>query len=213
MTRQPHERPGEAPVERARRERRDARHLDGAVERLVVVAEALVVRAVARLVDVEERDDEPGPLVVAADAARRLDVLGVRLRLTEHDHQPEPRDVEADRDHVRRDGAVDALLDVVEANPQPPPRLGHLVGGHARGQLHDLREVLAVLEEPALFADPLAAAVGLDRVLNLFLEDPPRPAQLAQAVEVAEHRHVRVGGVLVVLVAARVAVGSARRRP
>ena len=58
---EPHQRPGEAAVERARRERRDARHLDRAVEGLVVVPEALVVRAVARLVDVEERHDEPGP--------------------------------------------------------------------------------------------------------------------------------------------------------
>ena len=122
----------------------------------MVVPEALVVGAVPRLVDVEQRHDEPRPLVVATDAARGLDVLGVRLRLAEHDHQPEPRDVEADRDHVGRDRAVHALLDVVEAQRQPPPRLGHLVGGHARGQLHDLRERLAVLEEPALLADALA---------------------------------------------------------
>ena len=128
MTRQRYERPGEAAVERARREWRDARHLDGAVEGLVVVPEAFVVGTVARLVDVEERHDKPRPLVVSADAARGLDVLGVRLRLAEDDHQPEPRDVEADRDHVRRDGAVHALLDVVEADtrgagaPRPPCR-------------------------------------------------------------------------------------------
>ena len=95
----------------------------------MVVPEALVVGAVARLVDVEERHDEPRPLVVAADAARGLDVLGVRLGLAEDDHQPEPRDVEADRDHVRGDGAVHTLLDLVEAALQAPPRLGHLVGG------------------------------------------------------------------------------------
>ncbi len=46
------------PIERPRRERRDARRLDVAVERLVEEAEALVVRAVARAVDVEDRDDQ-----------------------------------------------------------------------------------------------------------------------------------------------------------
>ena len=40
---------------------------------------------------------------------------------------------------------------------EPPARLGDLVGGDARGQLHDLGERLAVLEEPGLLADALAA--------------------------------------------------------
>ena len=174
----------------------------------MVVPEALVVGAVPRLVDIEERDHEPGSLVVATDAARGLDVLGVRLRLTEHDHQPEARDVEAHGDHVRRDRAVDPLLDLVEWRLESAARLGHLVGRNARGEFDHLGEVLAVLEEPSLFADPLAASVGLDRILDLLLEDPARPAQLAQAVEVAEHRHIRVGGVLLVLVPAGVAVGA-----
>ena len=127
----------------------------------MVVPEALVVRAVARLVDVEQRDDEPGSLVVAADAARRLDVLGVRLGLAEHDHQPEPLDVEADRDHVRRDGAVHALRLIMERTLESASRFGHLVGRHARGQLHHLREGLAVPEEPGLLADALARPVAL----------------------------------------------------
>ena len=189
------------------------RHLDGAVEGLVVVPEALVVGAVARLVDVEQRHDEPGPLVVAADAARRLDVLGVRLGLAEHDHQPEPRDVETDRDHVGRDRAVHALLDLVERRLESAPRLGHLVGRHARGQLDHLGEGLAVLKEPGLLADPLARAVALDRVLDLLLENPARAAQLAQAVEVAEHRHVRVGGILRRSCGRRRRGRRARRRP
>ena len=65
------------------------------------MAEALVVRAIARLVDVQERYHQSRSSHVTTDTARSLDVLGVRLGLTEHDHQPEPLDVEANRDHVR----------------------------------------------------------------------------------------------------------------
>ena len=207
------ERPGEAAVERARRERRDARDLDGAVEGLVVVAEALVVRAVARLVDVEERHHQARALVVAADAARRLDVLGVRLRLAEHDHQPEPRDVEADRDHVRGDRAVDALL-LVE-------RRARAAAAPRRPCRSDTREVSSTTSENVLrsWKSPrsspirLRVAVALDRVLDLLLEDPPRAAELAQAVEVAEHRHVRVGRVARRSCARRRRGRRARRRP
>jgi hypothetical protein len=48
----------------------------------MVIAEPFVVGAVARLVDIEERNHEPGLLVVATHAARGLDVLSVCLRLT-----------------------------------------------------------------------------------------------------------------------------------
>jgi hypothetical protein len=98
-------------------ERRHARHLDGPVERRVIRLKALEVRAVARAVNVQQRDHEPRPLVVAADAARGLDVLGSGLRLTENDHQPEARDVESDRDHVRGERHVDVLVRV-EGQPQ-----------------------------------------------------------------------------------------------
>src|SRR5688572_17537607 len=98
MTRETDERARETTIERAGRKRRDARDLDRTVEGLVVVAEALVVRSVPGLVDVQNRDDEPGFGRIAADAARRLDVLRVALGLAEDDHQPEPGDVEPDGD-------------------------------------------------------------------------------------------------------------------
>ena len=164
--------------------------------------------AVTRLVDIEERDDKPRPRVVATHAACGLDVLGVRLRLPKHDHQSKSLDVEAHRDHVCRDGAVHTLRPIMEANPEAPARLGHHIRRHARGELHHLREGLAVLEESAVFAHALADAIGLDGVLHLFLEDPAGPTQFAQAVEVPEHGHVGVGRVLEVLVPARVAVGA-----
>ena len=83
------------------RERRHAGRLDPAVEGLVVGDEALVVRAIPRLVDVEQRHDEARALVVAAHAARRLDVLGASSSAgPQHHHEAEPLDVDADGDHV-----------------------------------------------------------------------------------------------------------------
>src|SRR5437588_5621069 len=127
MARQPHERTSEPPVESPRREWSDARHLDGTVEGLVVVPKALVVGSVAWLMNVKERDDEPRPRVVAPHAASGLDVLGVRFRLTEDDHQPQPGDVESDGDHVCRYGAVDPL-GLVESALQSAPRFSNPVG-------------------------------------------------------------------------------------
>ncbi len=75
----------------------------------MVVAEPLVVRAVAWFAEVQESDDEAGLAGVAADAAGGLDVLGVRLGLAEHHHEAEALDVEADGNHVGGDGAVHAL--------------------------------------------------------------------------------------------------------
>ena len=143
----------------------------------MVVPEPFVVRAVTRLVDIEKRQHQPRLLVVATHAARCLDVLGMGLRLTKDEHQAEPGDVELHRDHVRGNGAVHALLDIVEANPQTSARLSNLVSRDARRELHDLRERPAVLEETAVFADPLAGTVRLDRVLNLFLENSPRSTE------------------------------------
>ena len=74
---------------------------------------SLVVRPVAGLVDVEQRHHQARPLGVAADAAGRLDVLGAGLRLTEHDHQPQPRDVQTHGNHVGGDGHIDPVF-VVE---------------------------------------------------------------------------------------------------
>ncbi len=66
---------GEAAIAGAAGEGGDAGGLDGAVEGVVPGGEALVVGAIAGAVDVEEGDDEARALLVAADAAGRLDVL------------------------------------------------------------------------------------------------------------------------------------------
>ena len=102
--------PAKPAVEGPGREWGDARRLDGAVERLMEDLEPLEVRAVARPVDVEQRDDQAGPVRVASDAAGCLDVLGAGLGLAEHDHQAKPGNVEADRDHVGGDRHVHPVL-------------------------------------------------------------------------------------------------------
>ena len=81
LPRQSHQRACQAPVHGPRREGRDARGLHAAVERLVVGREPLVVRAVPRLVDVQDRHHQARPIRVAAHAAGGLDVLGAGLRL------------------------------------------------------------------------------------------------------------------------------------
>jgi hypothetical protein len=80
-----------------------------------------------------------------------------------------------------------------------------------RRQPDHFGEGLAVLKRAGLLADPLPRAVALQRVLDLLLEDASCAAQLAQGVEVAEDRHVRVCGVVLVLVAAGVAINALGR--
>ena len=96
QTRQGDERPRQAAVQSAWREGRDTGRLHAAVERLMISGEALIVRSVPRLVDIEKGDHEARALVIAADAARSLDVLRGSLRLAVHDHKPQARNVQAD---------------------------------------------------------------------------------------------------------------------
>src|SRR5690606_27920138 len=97
-----HRNPRNPSIDRTRREGRDARGLHSAIEALVPGGEALVVAAIARAVDIEERDDQPRTLVVTTHAAGSLDVLRCGLGLSQHRHETETGDVETDRDHVRR---------------------------------------------------------------------------------------------------------------
>ena len=207
---QPHQNAGEAPVQGAGREGRDAGNLHGAVEGLVVVAEPLVVGAVPGLVCIQQGDHQPRPLIVPPHPAGGLDVLGMGLRLALNHYQPQPGNVQAHGDHVGGDGAIDPLL-LVEGAFQPLPRFGHLVGGDAGGQLQHLGKGAAVPEQAPRFADALALAVLLEGVLHLLLQNAPGAAEFAQAVEVAEHGHVRVGRVVLVLVPAGFPKGPLRR--
>ena len=87
--------------------------------------------------DVEQCNDKPRSIVVAPDTACSLNVFGMRLRLPEHDHQPEPRNIQAHRDHVGRDGAIHSLL-IIELAFQSSSGLRDLVGGDSGRQFQDL---------------------------------------------------------------------------
>ena len=159
------QRPREPSVQGTCRERRYGSGLDRAVEGLVVMAESLVVGTIAWLVDVEERDDEAGLVLVPPHAAGRLDVLGVSLRLSRYHHQPQARDVEADRDHVRGQGAVHSLLHVGEVRLEAPPGRRDPVGRNARGELDGLLEDGATRRaSTGITKPPTLPAVGLEGV-------------------------------------------------
>src|SRR5262249_57823938 len=129
-------------------------------------------------------------------------------RPSDHDHEPKARDVKANRDHVGRDGAVHPLLDLIEWCFEAAPRFRDFVGGNAGSKLDYLGEGLPILKQASRFADPLAGSISLDRILDLFLENPSRSSQLAQAIEIAEHGHVRVSGILLVLVATGIPISA-----
>lgn len=100
---------GQGAIQGARGKGGDAGGFDAAVEGLVIGGEAFVVRAVARAMDVEQGHHQAGAVRVATDAAAGLDVFGAGLGLAENDHQPQPGDVEADRDHVGGQGDIDPV--------------------------------------------------------------------------------------------------------
>ena len=176
----------------------------------MVVTESLVVRAVTRFVDVEQGDHQPRSGVVATDAARGLNIFGGEHGLTDDQHQAEALNVEADRDHVGGQGAVNPVIPAVKGRFEPTAGLGDLVGRHPRGQFEDGAESGAIRKEAADFANPHACPVAFDGVLYLFFQNTPRTAQLTQVVEVAQDGHVRIGGVGFIPITARVEVGSLR---
>lgn len=101
---------GQSAVERPRCERRHARCFNRPIEAHMEPTELFVVRAIARLVDVQQRHDEAMLQRLAPDARRRLDVLRSGLRLALHDHQSEPTDVKTDGNHVGGERNVDGVF-------------------------------------------------------------------------------------------------------
>jgi hypothetical protein len=81
------------------------------------------MRSVTRLVDIENRHHEAGPVCISPNPACRLNVLGAGLSLTEHHHQAKTRDVQANRDHVRRNRYIHTLV-VAEGQSHPLLCLG-----------------------------------------------------------------------------------------
>src|SRR5262245_42572481 len=94
MTSETHKDAGETAIEGARREWRHTGDFNGTVKSLVVVPEAFVMRAVARLVNIQQRDNQAGPRIVTTYAACGLNVFRVRFGLPQDDHQTQPRNIE-----------------------------------------------------------------------------------------------------------------------
>ena len=170
------------------------------------VPEPLVVGAVTGAVHVEQGDDQSGLAVIPPDAAGRLDVFGRGDRLAHDHHQAKARDVEPDRDHVGRDRAVDPARIAVRGF-KPAPGTGDLICRHPAGELDHLVEPVAAGEQAGVASGPDAPSIDRQGALDLFLDDPPGTAELAQAVEVAEDGHVGIGGVVGVPVRPRFKVG------
>jgi hypothetical protein len=189
-----HERPGEPSIERRPREGRDARRLDEPVEALVIRGEALVMRSIARLVHVEAGHDEARPSRLPPHPARRLDVLARRLGLAGDDHQPEPVDIDPDRDHVAREENVDVAF-----APVGPREAGFRFRDPSRGLAArelDRLHLDEPIPEPGMLPGETDGPFVFDRSrpgAHLVLDEPPHSPELSQTVEVPGERHVGIG--------------------
>ena len=81
-----------------------------AVKAFMEIPKALVVRAVAGLVNVQQRKDQTGSLMITPYATGRLDVFCCCLGLAHYHHQPKPGDVQPDRDHIRCERNIDGVF-------------------------------------------------------------------------------------------------------
>ena len=83
----------------------------------------------------------------------------------------------------------------MERQREPALGLGHLSVVTREVSSTTSEAIVRSAKSPRL-ADALAVAVPVSRVFDLVLDDAAAAAQLAQAVEVAEQRHVGVGRVV-----------------
>ena len=108
--------------------------------------------------------------------------------------RPESRDVETDRNHICGDGDVDAAL-VLKGRDKPAFGIRHLGRVHAARQFHRFVVDLPVLKESLRFTNSLAGGIARETVADFVLDQSARAAKLSQAVEIAEQRHVWIGGI------------------
>jgi hypothetical protein len=88
-----------------------------------------------------EGDDQSWPACLSADAGRRLDVLGGVLRLADHEHQPEPGDIDADLQHRGGQHDVDRQPVAVLRRDRLPPLLpgGDVLGDDRAAPRHGVQ--------------------------------------------------------------------------
>ena len=201
----------QGPVERPGGKGRHAGGLHVAVERLVEEPEPLVVRAVARAIDVEDRDDQTRLVRATSHPRGRLDVFGRHLRLGKDGHQAKPGDIEADRDHVRGQRHIDPA-GFIERTIQGVLGRGDLVRAVSRGELLDLVTHFPIRERRIGIVQALTFPVLGQPAGQLVFDQSPGAAQLAKAAEIAEHRHVGIGGIVEIRRASTLLVQPVSRR-
>ncbi len=172
-----HQRCGQSLVQSPRRERRHTRRLHAAVKRLVVRGEALVMRTIPRLVNVEDRHHQARPVGISTNTTRGLDVLGAGLGLPEHHHQSQPRDVQTHRDHVGRDPNIHMLV-MAEGIRQPLLRLRNASRIDATSQLDRFIANLPAIEQSCCFAFALSVCVPLQPVADFVFNQPAGATKL-----------------------------------
>jgi hypothetical protein len=75
----------------------------------VELSELLEMHAIAGLVQIKNREHEARSGMVSTYSAGCLDVLRGGFWLALHDHQPEARDIETNRDHIGCEGDIDGF--------------------------------------------------------------------------------------------------------
>ena len=109
---------------------------------------------------------------------------------------PSRSDVEANGDHVGRKSDIDRIRSIAaEDRLQALFRLRHIVGRDARGQFHRLLDLTIGKWAVLGIEPPPLGSVTRGAIPHFILDDPARAAELAQRIEVAKRRHVRIGGV------------------
>jgi hypothetical protein len=146
--------------------------------------EPLEVRTVARFVDVQQRHHRPRLLLIAPNAAGRLDILCRRLRLAENHHQPKPRDVEADGNHVRGQRDIYPFVLRREIYGEPALCIGHGGRRFTRRQLRNLPADISVDKRTFRIVDPPLTSVIRNARRDFILDDATTATELSEAVEI-----------------------------
>ncbi len=163
----------------------------------MIGAEVFVVRAIAGLVQVQERYHKAGAAAHAADAARCLNVFGCRLGLALDDHQAEPGDIKTDRDHVggkRHINAVVVRVAICLTYGAGEPLLGlrDIVGRDARRQFQ--RQAQGAIGKWRIGRSHAASLVAVvrDMLADFILDNPARSAEFPERIEVGHHGQIGI---------------------
>ena len=150
------------------------------------------MRSVTRLVDIQNRDHQTWPVRVSSNAACRLNVLGAGLWLTEHHHQSQPRNIQANRNHVRCNRDIHMLV-VTERESESLLCFRDTSRIYAARQLDRLVVDLPAIKESRRLAFALPVCVPFQAIADFVFYQPSCSTKLTQAVEVPQKSQVWIG--------------------